>query len=93
MCVCSFDDEDEETDVVEARLHARGHKGKWHDGNIGDDSSDDGSSNDSNDGPKTLLQHFTHYLTMPLQIIFKLTCPPAGEGQKCEGLYAITFGM
>eukprot|EP01084_Bolivina_argentea_P151213 263959_1 len=39
------------------------------------DGSDD--SNDSNDGPTTLIGKAMHWFTMPLQLLFKFTCPPA----------------
>ena len=32
-----------------------------------------------------------HWITMPLQLLFRFTCPPAGEKQSCERLYGLTF--
>ena len=44
-------------------------------------SSNSDSDSDSDDtGPSTLSGKIMHWFTMPLQILFKLTCPPAGEG-------------
>eukprot|EP00486_Rosalina_sp_Unknown_P003689 CAMPEP_0201575584 /NCGR_PEP_ID=MMETSP0190_2-20130828/20876_1 /ASSEMBLY_ACC=CAM_ASM_000263 /TAXON_ID=37353 /ORGANISM="Rosalina sp." /LENGTH=318 /DNA_ID=CAMNT_0048005403 /DNA_START=85 /DNA_END=1038 /DNA_ORIENTATION=+ len=50
-------------------------------------------SDDSDEGPTTLAGKFMHWFTMPLQILFKLTCPPAGEGESCEKLYGVTFAI
>merc|ERR1719474_173233 len=52
--------------------------------------NDSQSSSDS-EGPTTLAGKAIHWFTMPLQILFKCTCPPAGEGQSCEALYGFTF--
>merc|ERR1719474_1970550 len=52
--------------------------------------NDSQSSSDS-EGPTTLAGKAIHWFTMPLQILFKCTCPPAGEGESCEALYGLTF--
>lgn len=38
------------------------------------------SDSESEDEPTTLAGKLMHWFTMPLQILFKCTCPPAGEG-------------
>ena len=50
-------------------------------------------SDNSDEGPTTIAGKAIHWFTMPLQILFKLTCPPAGEGQSCEKLYGLTFAI
>eukprot|EP01084_Bolivina_argentea_P053227 97719_1 len=56
------------------------------------DLNDSGSSG-SDEGPITLSGKLMHWFTIPLQLLFKLTCPPAGEGEKCEHLYGVTFAI
>ena len=44
------------------------------------DNDDCSKSSDGDEGPTTLAGRAVHWFTMPLQILFKCTCPPAGEG-------------
>ncbi len=38
------------------------------------------NSSDGSEGPTTLAGKAVHWFTMPLQLLFKCTCPPAGTG-------------
>eukprot|EP01084_Bolivina_argentea_P029907 55485_1 len=51
----------------------------------------DASSSNSDDEPKSLIGKISGWITLPLHLLFKFTCPPSGEGEKCECLYGITI--
>jgi Ca2+/Na+ antiporter len=60
-------------------------------GGGGGDHEANAAEEDDEDGPTTKLEYFIHYFTLPLQLLFRFTCPPAGEGESCEHLYFLTF--
>jgi len=64
-------------------------KGSFDETEIKNDSS--GSEISEDEEEMGALGKVMHWITMPLQLLFKFTCPPAGEKQSCERLYGLTF--
>jgi len=50
-------------------------------------------SAESTDSKTSWVMTAVHWITVPLHILFKYTCPPAAEGDPCEALYGLTFGI